>query len=94
MTKGKVVEIGRDWLNEDREPSNADTVVVRKPRKMPKKVYSPQQLADIWGVDEDTITKACRKGTLKGYAVGSVWRVSEEDWFDYLEKQTKRKGVG
>jgi excisionase family DNA binding protein len=37
----------------------------------------PQEVADMHGVSRDTVMRHLRDGRLKGYMVGSQWRVRE-----------------
>lgn len=51
---------------------------------------SPQEVADIWGVDYQTINRLLKTGRLKGFKVGSKWRISREAMLAY-EEENRRK---
>lgn len=45
------------------------------------------QAARILGVAPPTVRKMIERGELHGFAIGSRYRIAEEDLFDYLIKQ-------
>lgn len=39
---------------------------------------SPKAVADLWGVDSDTVLRLLRSGKLAGFKIGRSWRVPVE----------------
>jgi len=58
------------------------------------KVYSVRQVADMLGVTVMTIYKWLWTGELKGYRLGKLWRISEEDLKKFLEQRRETKKGG
>jgi excisionase family DNA binding protein len=52
-----------------------------------KRTYTVQQAADYLQVTIGTVTKHARKGWLGGSKLGRVWRFTERDLEQYLERQ-------
>lgn len=44
---------------------------------------TPQQVADKWQVSSTMVTKLLRSGQLKGFRIGTCWRIRSEDMLDY-----------
>lgn len=52
---------------------------------------SPQEAAEILGVDKSTVMRWLREKTLIGFQMGRTWRVKEEDLRSYIEGQIQRE---
>lgn len=90
-----MVELNKDWWKGDRLASEGGTrLVVRKPRKLPSKAYSVQEISKRFDISEDKITRDIRSGELDAYPFGRVWRIGHEDFMDYIDRQARKKGVG
>lgn len=51
------------------------------------KTYTAKEVATILKVTEKTILTLLREGTLTGFKVGSMWRVSKESLEEFMAKQ-------
>lgn len=40
--------------------------------------YTPQALADRWGISKETVYQLLRGGKLKGFKLGRDWRITDE----------------
>ena len=47
-------------------------------------VYTPAEVADILKVSVETVKRHLREGTLKGFKVGTRWRVKESDLKEFM----------
>lgn len=46
-------------------------------------IYTPAELAELWGVTTDTIRKEISKGKLKAFSVGKLKRVLSTEVSNY-----------
>lgn len=46
-------------------------------------VYTPEDLAQYWDVSPGTVRRLCRVGKLRGFTVGSMWRVTGRAVLEY-----------
>lgn len=53
-----------------------------------KKLYTPQEIADLLKVDLRTVYRWLREGKLQGHKVGGVWRI-DKAVIDDMFKQNK-----
>lgn len=44
-----------------------------------EQIYTPEEVAEILKVETQTVRAHLRQGSLKGFKVGRVWRVREDD---------------
>jgi excisionase family DNA binding protein len=51
-----------------------------------EKVYTPEQIAEQWGVARYTVLKYLRTGTLKGFKIGRFWRVRARDLRAFIQE--------
>ena len=51
-------------------------------------VYTPEQLAEQWGVTRHTVLTYLRTGKLKGFKVGRFWRIRERDLSAFIQEDT------
>lgn len=51
------------------------------------KTYTAKEVASILKVTEKTILALLREGTLTGFKVGAVWRVTKESLESFMAKQ-------
>jgi excisionase family DNA binding protein len=49
-------------------------------------LLSPADVAIYLGRSEQWVTSACRNGTLPARKVGRVWRITESDVVEYLDR--------
>jgi len=52
-----------------------------------KRTYTVQQAANYLQVTIGTVTKMARQGRLQGSKIGRVWRFTEHDLEQFLERQ-------
>ena len=52
-----------------------------------KRTYTVQQVADYLQVTIGTVTRLARQGRLQGSKIGRVWRFTERDLEQFLERQ-------
>lgn len=55
---------------------------------MEEKVYTPQELADIWKCTPETVNGLCRNGELTAFKVGDLWRIKECEKNKFEEKKS------
>jgi len=53
------------------------------------KWWSPEELAKEYRVSENVIRKLLREGEVKGVKIGKQWRIADEDWQRYLERNSQ-----
>lgn len=53
--------------------------------------YTPEELAEILKLDIRTIRKFLRDGDLKGYKIKRVWRISEDQFKEFIEQFNQEK---
>jgi excisionase family DNA binding protein len=51
------------------------------------KTYTAKEVASILKVTEKTILALLREGTLTGFKVGAVWRVTKDALDEFMAKQ-------
>lgn len=51
-----------------------------------EKYYSPSEIADILNLDPRTVRKLINNGDLEAVRVGSQWRIGENDFKEFIEK--------
>jgi excisionase family DNA binding protein len=51
-------------------------------------VYTPEQLAEQWGVTRHTVLTYLRTGKLKGFKIGRFWRIREHDLNAFIQEDT------
>jgi excisionase family DNA binding protein len=51
-------------------------------------VYSPEQIAEQWGVARQTVLKYLRTGKLKGFKIGRFWRIRGRDLSAFIQEDT------
>jgi excisionase family DNA binding protein len=51
-----------------------------------RKVYTPEQVAEQLQVSLKTVTNYLREGRLKGFKVGRLWRITEDDLEEFLRQ--------
>jgi excisionase family DNA binding protein len=51
-------------------------------------VYTPEQLAEQWGVARHTVLRYLQTGKLKGFKVGRFWRIRERDLSAFIQEDT------
>lgn len=88
-----VIEIGRDWWKEEREPTKADTLVVQKKRKLSGKLYSVREVAELLSVSVDVVYDHIKEGNLHAWAVGRQWRIGQDAIEDFLALSLRKKGI-
>lgn len=54
------------------------------------KVYTLDEIADILKLTKRSLYTYVKNGKLKAVKVGKYWRVSEENFKDFLEQGTQR----
>jgi excisionase family DNA binding protein len=50
-----------------------------------RRFFTPEQVAELLQISRVTVMDYLRKGRLKGYRVGKLWRIKEEDLEAFLE---------
>ena len=59
------------------------------------KLYSPEEAADMMGVNAATVRAWLRDGKLKGSKLGGrIWRISEEAIRDFVNSGLEEKAAG
>lgn len=48
------------------------------------------EVAEILRIRDYTVREYLRNGELRGYKIGDVWRVAEEDLKEFLERRANR----
>jgi excisionase family DNA binding protein len=51
-------------------------------------VYTPEQLAEQWGVTRYTVLTYLRTGKLKGFKIGRFWRIRARDLSAFIKEDT------
>ena len=46
-------------------------------RDKPERGYSPEEIAKAWSLNEATVRRWCRNGTLPAVKLGKQWRIPE-----------------
>jgi len=54
-----------------------------------KRVYTPEEIAEILQITEYTVLKWLREGKLEGFKAGRLWRVSEEKLNEFITREGK-----
>lgn len=55
---------------------------------MEDKVYTPQELAEIWKCTTETVNGLCRNGELIAFKVGDLWRIKESEKNKFEDKRS------
>lgn len=93
MSNAKVIQLGknRDWWKSTREPANGQPVIIQgKPKPLPSRFYSVQQVAERLGVSCDLVYDAIRRGEIQSQRVGRLRRIAEEELVEYLRLQMRK----
>ena len=56
------------------------------------KLYTPEEMANLFAVKSKTIREWLKKGQLKGTKIGKQWRVKEQDLEEFLNHSTSSAG--
>lgn len=48
------------------------------------KLYSPNEVGEMIGVQGPTVIKYLRRKKLRGYKIGGQWKITEEDLKDFI----------
>jgi excisionase family DNA binding protein len=51
-------------------------------------VYTPEQIAEQWGVARHTVLRYLQTGKLKGFKIGRFWRIREHDLNAFISEDT------
>jgi excisionase family DNA binding protein len=51
-------------------------------------VYTPEQIAEQWGVTRHTVLRYLQTGKLKGFKIGRFWRIREHDLNAFISEDT------
>jgi len=54
------------------------------------KLYTPQEIADRFNLNQNTVFSWLRNGHIKGFKVGARWKVEEKEIFRFLQESTGR----
>ena len=57
---------------------------------MTGKILGLKQVSEILGVTAHTVLNLIRRHELKGFRVGNMWKVKEEEVEAYIERQTQK----
>lgn len=50
------------------------------------KILTPEEVAEILKINKQTVRSYLKKGKMRGFQVGSYWRVKREDLNDFIEQ--------
>lgn len=53
------------------------------------KLWTPDEVAEIMSVKEETVRSWLRNGYMRGVKIGKFWRIPEEDLKDFIEERLK-----
>lgn len=67
--------------------------MVAGPSDPDRRAYSPQTLAEHWGVSSATVRNLIRRGDLKAFRIGRQLRVRPE-WVETYERERESGGLG
>lgn len=51
-----------------------------------KEIYTPDEIAEYLKLAPNTIRRHLKGGTLKGFKIGTHWRVKREDLINFIEQ--------
>jgi excisionase family DNA binding protein len=68
----------------------ADNYIFKRRINMPE-IYTPEEIAEKLKVSEQTIRRYLREGKMEGFKIGNNWRVKEQSFFDFIDKQASSK---
>jgi excisionase family DNA binding protein len=51
-----------------------------------EKIYTPSEIAEKLQVNKETVLRKIRKGEMKAFKVGRLWRITEESLNQYKGK--------
>lgn len=54
-------------------------------------MYTVEELAEMFGIQERTIRRFLKEGLLKGRKLANRWYVSEESIMEYFNRQAKER---
>jgi excisionase family DNA binding protein len=57
---------------------------------MPGKILNLKQVSEILGVSGRTVLNLIRRGELKGFRVGDMWKVEESELEAFIERQKQK----
>ena len=57
---------------------------------MEQRLLTPAEVAKCLQINEHTVLDWLRNGLLRGFKLGKAWRVSPEDFEDFLERRANR----
>ena len=52
-----------------------------------KRVYTPEEIAEILQITEYTVLKWLREGKLKGFRAGKLWRISDMTLREFMDPE-------
>ena len=57
---------------------------------MVEKLLTPEEAAELMGVNADTVRNWLRRGTLKGVKLGGrIWRIKEKDLEAFIDNKSE-----
>lgn len=56
------------------------------------KMLTPTQVAEVLSIRQPKVREWLNKGLLKGWKVGRIWRISEENLEEFIENHMNYKG--
>lgn len=56
------------------------------------KMLTPTQVAEVLSIRQPKVREWLNKGLLKGWKVGRIWRISEENLEEFIEDHMNHKG--
>ncbi|HEX3640668.1 MAG TPA: helix-turn-helix domain-containing protein [Ktedonobacteraceae bacterium] len=61
---------------------------------MQEKLYTPEEIGEMFRVSPDTVMRLLREKKMKGTKFGGQWRVAEKDLEAYVAKQVNIQEEG
>lgn len=52
--------------------------------------YTPEDVAKALKINDATVRRYLREGALRGYKLGDVWRISQDDLNEFLDKRANK----
>jgi excisionase family DNA binding protein len=56
-----------------------------------EKYYSPNEIAEIYNVKEDTVRKWISMGRLKAIKMGRLWRIPESALLEFIKSNQEKE---
>lgn len=53
-------------------------------------VYTPEEVAKLLKINEQTVRRYLREGKMKGAKIGHTWRITDEQLKLFLDQQTPK----